>query len=48
MKTICAWCGKHISGKKDDPDISHGICEKCEKRERKALEKLLKKKKKGK
>ena len=35
MKTICAWCGKHISGDKDDPDISHGMCKDCEKKEKK-------------
>lgn len=45
MKTICAWCGKHISGNKDDPDISHGICSDCEKKEREELERIKGKKK---
>ena len=44
MKTICAWCGKHISGDKDDPDISHGICKDCEKKERGELERMKKRK----
>jgi len=42
MKTICSWCGKHISGDKDDPDISHGICSDCEKKEREELERMKK------
>lgn len=43
MKKVCSWCGKHISGKKDDPDITHGICPKCKKRvEREAREYLKK------
>jgi len=27
MKTICAWCKKHLSGSGDK--ISHGICKEC-------------------
>jgi len=29
MKTVCAWCGKHIKGYRNDPVVSHGICEAC-------------------
>ena len=29
MKTICAWCDKHISGEESDIDISHGSCQQC-------------------
>ena len=32
MKTVCAWCGKHMDGDKNDPEVSHGICEKCYKK----------------
>jgi len=42
MKTICAWCGKHISGDKDDPDISHGICKDCDKKKREELKRRKK------
>ena len=29
MKTVCAWCGEHMAGDKEDPQVSHGICPKC-------------------
>lgn len=29
MKSICAWCKKHLKGYEDDPIISHDICESC-------------------
>lgn len=31
MRTICAWCSKHISGPLEAPanQTSHGICENC-------------------
>jgi len=30
MRTICAWCGREISGGEDDDGrISHGMCEEC-------------------
>ena len=29
MKTICAWCGKHLKGDPADPLVSHGICPEC-------------------
>ena len=31
IETVCAWCGKHISGPEDAaPErVSHGICPKC-------------------
>ncbi len=29
MKTICAWCGKHLSGDPDAKVVPHGICELC-------------------
>ena len=29
MKVVCAWCGAHLSGDPNDPDISHGICDGC-------------------
>jgi hypothetical protein len=33
MKTICAWCGKHLSGDPAAAIISHGICAVCEERQ---------------
>ena len=44
MKVICAWCGKHLSGKKNDPDVSHGICNSCKKKVEKEKDEYLKKK----
>lgn len=29
MKTVCAWCSKHLSGDRNSTRISHGICSKC-------------------
>jgi len=29
MKTVCAWCRKTLSGRRDDPDVSHGSCVSC-------------------
>ena len=29
LKTICAWCGVHIDGDKENPRISHGCCLPC-------------------
>ena len=28
MKTVCAWCGKILSGDGKEP-ISHGMCKDC-------------------
>jgi hypothetical protein len=28
-KTVCAWCGKHLSGEPGAPNVSHGICDTC-------------------
>lgn len=25
----CAWCGCHMSGPDDGPEVSHGICRPC-------------------
>jgi len=33
MRTVCAWCGKHLSGDENDLKVSHGICEECAARE---------------
>jgi len=32
IKTVCAWCKRHLSGSKKATHISHGICESCEKK----------------
>jgi hypothetical protein len=29
MKTICAWCKKHMDGDPADDVVSHGICKPC-------------------
>ena len=29
MKTVCAWCQKHMDGNKNDSIVSHGICLDC-------------------
>lgn len=29
MKSVCAWCGKHLHGVEADEDVSHGICMVC-------------------
>lgn len=29
MKVVCAWCGKRLKGRRDDPETSHGMCRKC-------------------
>lgn len=29
MKSICAWCGKYLTGDIDSDIISHGICKEC-------------------
>lgn len=29
MKTVCAWCGKHLEGPEDAAEVSHGICKEC-------------------
>ncbi len=33
MKTICAWCHRHLSGNPECEDTSHGICGACLARE---------------
>ena len=35
IRTICAWCGKHLAGPKNAPPerTSHCICAECEARE---------------
>jgi hypothetical protein len=29
MKTVCAWCGKHLKGPINADRISHGMCPAC-------------------
>lgn len=33
IKVTCAWCGQHMSGPEECNVVSHGICEKCQKKE---------------
>jgi len=32
MKTVCAWCQRHLSGHPEAKDVSHGICPECYKK----------------
>jgi DNA-directed RNA polymerase subunit RPC12/RpoP len=48
MKRVCAWCGKELGevpGGENTQEISHGICEACEKKMREELEEIKKEKK---
>lgn len=29
MRDVCCVCGKHLGGRKDAPDVSHGYCFRC-------------------
>jgi hypothetical protein len=31
IKTVCAWCGVHLSGPERSTVISHGMCPECAK-----------------
>ena len=30
MRIVCAWCGKNMGWKAEGPEITHGICRRCE------------------
>lgn len=32
IKTVCAWCGEFMGGESGAIQISHGICQRCQKR----------------
>jgi hypothetical protein len=40
MKVVCAWCSNHIEGNPNDLEISHGICNPCETKFNKELDRL--------
>lgn len=46
VKVICAWCPKPklLSGKMSDPEVSHGICNKCQRKMDKEIARLKSKK----
>lgn len=40
MKVVCAWCERLLSGIPEDTEVSHGICEPCETKFNKQLDRL--------
>lgn len=41
MKTVCAWCGAHMSGNPEAEIVPHGLCSVCEAVKNRKIDALL-------